>query len=336
MKTIFIIFVVALFGIMISCNKDIETNDSISAETQQNKTEESTTNNDETSRTEFSHFAGNACLEDNLVDSFLFYLNEYNNYLFSEDGLFRTLYMRDSSAFFGLIDSLIELNSPVTFEGYVKCHSKLLDIPQDVVSNYLIFSDKISPRLLQETETNHPIASRYIDLVIDDFTDIITVRCFDLNLNNVEEGDFISVFGYIKEYNDVKRVYAKKVFKQREQDIFYWKIRIFKEKGIKLDKEKAKLMKKEKENVEENEGSSEIKVDEIEIETIEIEDTQDLKQEILNIIKSQPNKEISLDDLYKIAEEKLKLERSEVDKLLEEVADEIFEPRPGYIKLIEI
>ena len=177
---------------------------------------------------------------------------------------------------------------------------------------------------------------RYIDLVIDDFTDIITVRCFDLNLNNVEEGDFISVFGYIKEYNDVKRVYAKKVFKQREQDIFYWKIRIFKEKGIKLDKEKAKLMKKEKENVEENEGSNEIKVDEIEIETIEIEDTQDLKQEILNIIKSQPNKEISLDDLYKIAEEKLKLKRSEVDKLLEEVADEIFEPRPGYIKLIEI
>ena len=176
---------------------------------------------------------------------------------------------------------------------------------------------------------------KYVDLVIDDFTDIITVRCFDLDLNNIEEGDFISVFGYIKEYNEVKRVYAKKIFKQGEQDVFYWKIRIFKEKGIKLDKEKAKLMKKEeKENVEEE--SNEIKVDEIEIETIEIEDTQDLKQEILNIIKSQPNKEISLDDLYKIAEEKLKLKRSEVDKLLEEIADEIFEPKPGYIKLIEI
>lgn len=176
---------------------------------------------------------------------------------------------------------------------------------------------------------------KYKDLIVDDFSNIIVLRSFDLDLNNFEIGDFVFVYGYVKEYQEKKRIYIKNIRKIDELSFFYWKIRQFLENNYFFDlKELEKSAKKsEKEEEKKEDIKEEIEVDiPIEIEEIEIEDF-DPKKYLMEIIEKSPNKEISIDELYKKAN---KLSKEEVDKLLEELSDELFEPRPGIIKKIEI
>jgi hypothetical protein len=181
---------------------------------------------------------------------------------------------------------------------------------------------------------------KYSDLIIDDFSNIVVLRTFDLDLKNFEIGDLIFAQGYIKEYLEKKRVYLKNIKKIDEINFFYWKIRQFLNENYYFDLEEIKNELKEKEenleaNIEkeiEKEIEKDIEEIPIEIEEIEVEEF-DPKKYVLEIIESSPNKEISLDELYKKAN---KLSKEEIDKILEELSDEIFEPRPGIIKKIEI
>jgi DNA-directed RNA polymerase beta' subunit len=185
---------------------------------------------------------------------------------------------------------------------------------------------------------------KYKDLVIDDFTNLITVRVFDLDIEKFEEGDFIAVYGYIKEYNETKKVYAKDIYKIKESDFFYWFGKILEEKNIIIDKEESKLKVKNEESkenseneiVNEKESNDSIEVEfpfeEDELTSNITEDIENLKSKIIEILRNSPNKEISIDELYK----KINAKKEDIDKALEEIADEIFEPKPGIIKLIEI
>ncbi|MEO2154345.1 MAG: hypothetical protein ABGW69_00885 [Nanoarchaeota archaeon] len=185
---------------------------------------------------------------------------------------------------------------------------------------------------------------KYKDLVIDDFTNLITVRVFDLDTDKFEEGDFIAVYGYTKEYNETKRVYAKDIYKIKESDFFYWFEKILEEKNITINKEESKLKIKneesmknsENETIGEKESNNSIEVEfpfeEDKLTSNITEDVENLKSRIIETLRNSPNKEISIDELYK----KINAKKEDIDKALEEIADEIFEPKPGIIKLIEI
>jgi len=178
---------------------------------------------------------------------------------------------------------------------------------------------------------------KYKDLIIDDFSNIVVLRTFDLDVNNFEIGDLIFAFGYVKEYQEKKRVYLKEIKKINELNFFYWKIRQFLENNYVFDLEEIKkkietIEKEEKKEKEEEIIKEEIEEIPIEIEEIEIEEF-DPKKYVMEIIENSPNKEISIEELYKKAN---KLSKEEIDKILEELSDELFEPKPGIIKKIEI
>ena len=98
------------------------------------------------------------CLDKTVVDTFIYYANEFTNYLWTEDNMPVLL---DSVE---LINLATNANIASLDEFYYFV-STTFNVPVEVVQGFSIYSAKILPQLVRESEQNHPIASRYYNLI---------------------------------------------------------------------------------------------------------------------------------------------------------------------------
>lgn len=169
---------------------------------------------------------------------------------------------------------------------------------------------------------------KYCDIRVDDNSQVFTVRCFEKDdLKNLKIGDNVLIIGYINEYNEKKRINARKIKTIDEREWLFWKIKSFK---INNYKENFELVESEEE---EKEEITEEIIQESVIEE-EIEEIIDDKKYILDLIKSYNEDLIPIEKIIKDS----KLSNEKTEEILKELIEEgeIYEPKIGYIKLLEI
>jgi hypothetical protein len=98
------------------------------------------------------------CLDESLIDSWIYYFNEFNNYLLADDNL---ALLSDSLELMSLMEN-VEFSSPEVIYQFI---SDIFDIPYDIVIINFQLTSELLPQLKLETLTNHPIATRYYDLI---------------------------------------------------------------------------------------------------------------------------------------------------------------------------
>lgn len=98
------------------------------------------------------------CLNETVVDSFIYYMNEFNNYLLQDTN--KTL-LSDSLTLINLAN-----NAGVSsFSEFCSFVSNTFNIPLEIVKNTCKYSAKVMPFLERETVNNHPIADRWYSLI---------------------------------------------------------------------------------------------------------------------------------------------------------------------------
>lgn len=98
------------------------------------------------------------CLNETVVDSFIYYINEFNNYFLQDTN---EVILSDS---FNLI--VLAQNSTISsFSEFCSFISGNFKIPLEIVKGTCIYSAKVLPNLLRENENNHPIAERWYFLI---------------------------------------------------------------------------------------------------------------------------------------------------------------------------
>jgi len=98
------------------------------------------------------------CLDNTVIDTFIYFANEFTNYLMSEENLTNPL---DSIQ----LAELINQQGVNTIEEFYQFTSETWNIPLQVVINFSKYSGIVSKELSRETPINHPIASRYHSLI---------------------------------------------------------------------------------------------------------------------------------------------------------------------------
>ncbi len=119
-----------------------------------------------------------SCLDENVVDTFLYFSNEFTNYLLSADSINN---FPDSTELAEMINS----QGIDTKEEFYQFVSNKWNIPLDIVKKFGFYSKKVANQISRETPEHHPIASRYYELV--------KTGCLKSNLNPefFEDDDFI-------------------------------------------------------------------------------------------------------------------------------------------------
>ena len=157
MKYLFVLLLAIVLISFVACNENSLLGDEPIPAFQQFQIENSQTNN-----VEFEPMIDSEgielpnCLEETVIDSFIFYFNEFNNYLLQEDNI----------TYLCNLDSIEILNLVVNasiedLEDFYLFYSNTFDIPFKIVENAFIYSAKIQKELEKETELHHPIADRW-------------------------------------------------------------------------------------------------------------------------------------------------------------------------------
>ncbi len=204
---------------------------------------------------------------------------------------------------------------------------------------------------------------KYVDIRIDDNSNVFYVRFFKNEEKiNLKIGDNVLIIGYINEFNERKKINVRKIRKLKEKEFLFWKI-----KSIKLNKYKEKIekteekQKEEKKEVEKEENQKSIEEIDIEnvLEDINIEDDLEIEKIDIEEIKENIDKEEEKDnnienekeyvlklikeyrtDLVPIEEiiSNSKLGKEKTEEILKELIEEgeIYEPKIGFVKILEI
>jgi len=204
---------------------------------------------------------------------------------------------------------------------------------------------------------------KYVDIRIDDNSNVFYVRFFKNEEKiNLKIGDNVLIIGYINEFNERKKINVRKIRKLKEKEFLFWKI-----KSIKLNKYKEKIekteekQKEEKKEVEKEENQKSIEEIDIEnvLEDINIEEDLEIEKIDIEEIKENIDKEEEKDN--KIEDEKeyvlklikeygvdlvpieeiisnSKLGKEKTEEILKELIEEgeIYEPKIGFVKILEI
>jgi len=99
-----------------------------------------------------------SCLDNTVVDSFIYFANEFTNYLMTDENLTNPL---DSIQ----LAELISQQGINTIDEFYQFTSETWNIPLQVVINFSKYSQKVANELSRETPENHPIANRYYSLI---------------------------------------------------------------------------------------------------------------------------------------------------------------------------
>lgn len=125
-----------------------------------------------------------SCLDNNTIDSFIYYANEFTNYLMTQQNIFN---LYDSIQLVEKANSY-NLTNVDEFYNFV---SNTWHIPKQTVINFAKYSIKVKSFLDKENEYHHPIASKWYnairsnclqsnlapDLFLEDSFSTLRVRC---------------------------------------------------------------------------------------------------------------------------------------------------------------
>lgn len=96
------------------------------------------------------------CLNETVVDSFIYYANEFNNHLNLNIDLVLDSIRNTQLAYSSNIQSL---------EAYYIWVANTFQMPKNIVTNFAKYSFLIQSELSKESIRNHPIATRYYELI---------------------------------------------------------------------------------------------------------------------------------------------------------------------------
>ncbi len=209
---------------------------------------------------------------------------------------------------------------------------------------------------------------KYIDLRIDDNSNVFYVRFFKNGEKlDLKIGDNVLIIGYINEFNERKKVNVRKIKKLNEKEFLFWKIKSFKLNNYKekieenkkedLKYKESEIKSEQEKNIEEIEIENvlnDLDIEEdLEIEKIEVEDLEELEKEnkinekndkkeeikdeksyVLNLIKNYGVDLVPVEEIISIS----KLGKERTEEVLKELIEEgeIYEPKIGFVKILEI
>ena len=195
----------------------------------------------------------------------------------------------------------------------------------------------------------------YSSLIISDGTGEIEIRFFKEEKEKVfefSEGDIVSVVGKVKEWQGVKYIAPKYITKAKKEAYEFFKkyLEILnkrfkkeeikkieekpKEEKIELEEEVAEETKDVKRTKDKKEIKKKVKEKEKIEETVEEKRTASLRKEIIRLLEKLDTGEgVDVEELIEL----LGISKEEFEKIVNELisAGEVYEPRPGKLKLLK-